>query len=942
MLRPTLVVGLGTSGLEIVSEMQKLMYETFGHNSLPIFRYVYIETDAGKTHDQTPVGSDILRLQLTVQSLSRAHQVLKNNTQLSMDWISGDLSAQLAFNAQGAGGVRPAGRLLLWGDGNFGNVYNALSDSWQQIVNAASSRELRDKYSALVSQAGGFETHAAVYVVGTLVGGTCSGMFIDIGYMLRRITDLEESGALYGIFLVPGENLPLTMGYGNCYGALTELQFFRETQSFYQEVWPNDVRIPEQQLPPYGVVYLISPEYGSAQYAGMGLPGCYKIAALKLFCDLIGLSNLRGSVLADGLNDKFGFYATFGISAVIYPKYALMEAAGCSQGKSLCNRWLSSQSYITTTGDATVINETAIKEEANKFFAEKLTEVFTILSSKGSHAGGLRFDIEEDIDRIIDQQEARPEGYLAGRFSSGNVGTYYNAVIANLGAAQDQLIRDINSFLHEKAKETENFEYLKILLKNIDQCLKETVDYWDNCRIPQAANQWNDFVARQAMRMLERKFVWLGQRRYVLQDRVENLLTRLKMYAMRKVLTQIKSSLARGNLTTSDQSIALPTVERLMEFQKKLQTAEHSLEQREIAITNEVSNVSVPIFRVWNSGSFKTDLENLNQAYKANHGPASLSDVSLDPPLEFFSKTSEPGLFETIKVGYQGKFRGLLPSVNVIQVAKDKAEQTLEYAQRALSGLLRLDLPATSGVQGVPRFVLGADTASLKTLVTRLQAEGLQDFREEHVKQLGPLDHAVVFYEEKAQVNPFKTLSVRPTLKHFFENSGKDNTGESNIDTSVWKQHRLAYNIEKRRHVARLKGLINFVLDFGLIWELRRGGIWQPKSLRWNDLPVTLDFPPHFRCNDANGNSREFELDSSAESVRGLAKSPVFYNVLRDKLKQLVEQKGEQELYQLFEGEVKQYLEERDGGTSELKQKWYFGKAGEEDGLIHGLLSGRY
>jgi hypothetical protein len=339
MLRPTLIVGLGTSGLTVVSEVQKLMYETFGVNRLPIFNYVYIETDLSKSHEQTPAGSDLVPVKIHVESLERACRDLRNNPQLSLDWVPPDLPQHLAYNAQGAGGVRPAGRLLLWGDQvnrNFMTAYDAIAAAWADIRNPAANAAMAANHADIVARAGGLSPQPVVYVVGTLVGGTCSGCFIDIGYVLRRITGLGEQGAMYAVLFVPGEGLTLHAGYGNTYGALVELDYFRTPGHYYQEVWPNEVRVPPERLPPYSIVYLISSEYGRHAFAGMSFDGCLKVAGLKLFCDLAGLSSHRGATLADGMNEGFGFYATFGISAVLYPKYALMEAMGCEQGKALC------------------------------------------------------------------------------------------------------------------------------------------------------------------------------------------------------------------------------------------------------------------------------------------------------------------------------------------------------------------------------------------------------------------------------------------------------------------------------------------------------------------------------------------------------------------------------------------------------------------------------
>ena len=45
MIRPTLFIGLGTTGTNILKKLRELMSEEYGHAGLPIFRYISIETD---------------------------------------------------------------------------------------------------------------------------------------------------------------------------------------------------------------------------------------------------------------------------------------------------------------------------------------------------------------------------------------------------------------------------------------------------------------------------------------------------------------------------------------------------------------------------------------------------------------------------------------------------------------------------------------------------------------------------------------------------------------------------------------------------------------------------------------------------------------------------------------------------------------------------------
>ncbi|MDP3013771.1 MAG: tubulin-like doman-containing protein, partial [Candidatus Subteraquimicrobiales bacterium] len=44
MIYPTLFIGLGTQGLRILEELQKVIIEEYGEKP-PIFEYIYFETD---------------------------------------------------------------------------------------------------------------------------------------------------------------------------------------------------------------------------------------------------------------------------------------------------------------------------------------------------------------------------------------------------------------------------------------------------------------------------------------------------------------------------------------------------------------------------------------------------------------------------------------------------------------------------------------------------------------------------------------------------------------------------------------------------------------------------------------------------------------------------------------------------------------------------------
>jgi len=185
-MQPTLVIGLGSSGLEAINELQRWMYVTFGKNRLPIFQYVCFDSDLRYTPDCTPDGNEIDFHQLRVDGYQHAMEELQQNPSVSADWIDPKLPQQVLGEAFGAGGVRPIGRLLLWGGGNFNIAYQAISRAWQDIVRPNAVNELPPDLQQ------NFVHEPVVYIIGTLGGGTCSGTFIDIGYMVQQICGADR------------------------------------------------------------------------------------------------------------------------------------------------------------------------------------------------------------------------------------------------------------------------------------------------------------------------------------------------------------------------------------------------------------------------------------------------------------------------------------------------------------------------------------------------------------------------------------------------------------------------------------------------------------------------------------------------------------------------------------------------------------------------------
>ena len=119
MAHPTIIIGIGSSGLKVLEEVQKFHYESFRQNKPEHTEYLYLETNKDNRVGVTALENEIKRVYLSLSQMSTMIQNIK--TRGDADWIP-DLGS-LINNSLGAGGIRPCGRLALWGNNQEGDNF---------------------------------------------------------------------------------------------------------------------------------------------------------------------------------------------------------------------------------------------------------------------------------------------------------------------------------------------------------------------------------------------------------------------------------------------------------------------------------------------------------------------------------------------------------------------------------------------------------------------------------------------------------------------------------------------------------------------------------------------------------------------------------------------------------------------------------------------------
>lgn len=249
--RPGLVIGLGGSGIEILRQIKKEAYfqiekDEFGHYDRITFLGIDTDQDIfqytfSPVYKQDPLEEDeLFSIMFPVAALPEKIP----------EWLSKNIHVARDLSC-GTRGIRQIGRYCL-------TVHiDQLYDRLESIIRACISRTGQSSMN--------------VHIITGLAGGTGSGIYLDICYLLRSIFEkMRVENAIYGYCILPDlllqkfnqgidparQNAMLANGYA----ALRELQYFMNLPwngERFEENYSDRIHISCNKKP-MDVVYLIS------------------------------------------------------------------------------------------------------------------------------------------------------------------------------------------------------------------------------------------------------------------------------------------------------------------------------------------------------------------------------------------------------------------------------------------------------------------------------------------------------------------------------------------------------------------------------------------------------------------------------------------------------------------------------------------------------------
>ncbi len=804
MAKPVLLLGIGTSGLRVIEYVQHFHLETTGKTKPDNVNYLYIETDEN-AYPRTIGDNSIKRIFTSLKNKETMINQLKGDKTLKTDWL---LSPETILEAGfGAGGLPPFGRLALWGDNNFTKITDSIITNWSEI----SSHDVEESDNS----------KPAVFITGSLTGGTATGMFIDLAYLIKNtISDINE---VYGLFLIPGRDSfkGKETIYCNTLGAFKALEYYNKSENTYDMYWPNGHHA-KFNGPPFELVQFISQDYDGDMAPLSSLEGLYKMGGLYLFLNIFGLRGKRLTRLVDAkTNNHIGHYGTFGASAIQYPKAQIEENVAIDLSMSLYSRWVDPESYYRFDRKELIKKELVkITNETYEIFDNILKESFDVLDAVNISSGKIIDDLHNQVRIINGKQytESNEKIYIHKLYSPQYNDNYYAAISNNIRSAQDVMIRRVYELIDQSTQQFENLFVTKIQLQAIVKSIDQTISFWKEKNISGQTDKWENLLRIEINRIVKNKYKILFEQDNILRERLEYLLNLLKAHLFAHKLVDIKKVIEKAELElkTFNDNLPLPTIPRIEKFiniirntieKRDDQSVSHehylNLKERKDKIISDIKDITIPIKRIFKENSFEEDSDTTLKRYYSKTGKSIPSKNSLigSQSLYSFFESNENYLNDVLFNTGISKFRQDLYDYKCVEDADLKSyvnkdpKEVRKIAERSSNAMLKINKDKKrlfSDSMYIPRMIIGENEMIIKDVLTSFKSNNYHHFRhgDDGMFIKPELRNMLIFYCEHGYMSDSRTFHPLLDIKYIDEIEQLCAEYAKNTNNSVEQWHK--------------------------------------------------------------------------------------------------------------------------------------------------------
>ena len=319
--RPTIIIGLGGTGLAVVRRLKQLLKRYYPGEAKDIFQFVCFDTAA----EEVPEGEEPLDagefVHLGAFDAADMIRHLDENRYIAHWWPGGKKRPyRPTFSGTGANRVRAVGRLVL-----FNYLSNTIIPRLENKI---------DRAIEINAQHGMGATSIKFYIVGSLAGGTCSGMMVDLAYITRMLGLRRQPTAFVtGVMVMDDAFLPKAHTENtradfraNTLAALMEINYFSLVRRFKEQY---DEITSTEELPdgfrPFDIAYLLGLHNTQGQ-ALASFNALTDMIAAEMMLEIASPLHGRTENVLDNVkaNDRSvagqpAAFSSFALSALVYP-----------------------------------------------------------------------------------------------------------------------------------------------------------------------------------------------------------------------------------------------------------------------------------------------------------------------------------------------------------------------------------------------------------------------------------------------------------------------------------------------------------------------------------------------------------------------------------------------------------------------------------------------
>ena len=614
----TIIIGIGTTGLNIIEEAQQFHYEYTGKNKPgKNVEYIYIETDGERNPKKTALGtSDIKAVKVPLSNIIPTVTSLRNSKDVDSSWVQ--IPGQINLTGRGAGGAPSYGRLSIWDPGHLALLRSTITAAHNNIGT------------------GGVK----ILIVGTLTGGTGAGICVDIAYLVNEIISNNSSQNTYGLFLLPARGffqLDKAL-FENTFSALSAINKYEIGNKPYKVKWLSGATTgSETPSVPFEFVQYLSGDFNdnrpplakSELIRTAGMITALQILETEIptnvhFSDLL----LRRRVDSK-TNGWIKNSLTAGFLMIQYPKSQLQELLSIKLSREVLSNLTDAINFIDRHGNKKAISTEAvnIKKIVRLDLEEILKSVFEFCDGIKTSSGNiLKQDYNNDVKRIMNKTHGMvsDSAFYYSLFKTGTQGNYFDLLTSNKITLRDNLIEKIQEYIALKTKEYKNLQVTLIVLEEIKNYLTTILNFYKNqYKIDGDDNNWGRILQSEINEQEKdnNAHALISNREAYTLFKIEQYGELAKIHVSIPVLERIQEELETEEVgTRSTKGIELPTVNKI---RAKINHVNHinngqgdatsyTLHMRESEIDGILSGGSGVFKMLYSKGSKEDDI---NEAY---------------------------------------------------------------------------------------------------------------------------------------------------------------------------------------------------------------------------------------------------------------------------------------------------------------------------------------